>query len=496
MSTSNPVTLEQANRAAEGFPSDVLVDLRSDDGRGLRERLEHGLRAAIQRRRLVAGTLLPPSRVLAAELGISRSVVVEAYANLAADGYVEARQGAGTRVRLDVRDEQPRPRPDRPRYDAARYFARPREASFAGSPPLRLLGGLPDPALFPRAQWLRHYRTALAELPDPQLTYPSTLGAGALRRALSAYVGRVRGVATAPDRILVCAGFTQGLTLVCRALGRAGARRVAVEEPCFSLHREAIAMTGLEPVPVAIDERGIDPSALEGLDVAAVLVAPAHSYPTGATLDPRRRRALVAWAQRSDALIVEDDYDAEFRYDRLPIGALQGLAPDRIVYIGCASKTLSPAMRLGWVAAPPDLIDAIEREKRFDDMGSGLLEQLAFARFVDGGDFSRHLRRVRPIYRARRDATIAALARHLPEATWRGAAAGLHLHVTLPPDVDESALAHAAFERGVLVEDARWHWADGTGVPPSLVLGYGSVAAPAIARAIATLAGVVEELRG
>ena len=222
-------------------------------------------------------------------------------------------------------------------------------------------------------------------------------------------------------------------------------------------------MTGLEPVPVATDERGIDPAALDGLDVAAVLVAPAHSYPTGATLDLRRRRALVAWAHRSDALIVEDDYDAEFRYDRLPIGALQGLAPDRIVYVGCSSKTLSPALRLGWVAAPPDLIDALEREKRFDDMGSALLEQLAFARFVDNGDFSRHLRRVRPVYRARRDATIAALAEHLPEATWRGAAAGLHLHVTLPPDVDEKALAHAAFERGVLVEDARWHWADGTG---------------------------------
>jgi GntR family transcriptional regulator / MocR family aminotransferase len=489
------VTLEQANRPAEGFPADLLLDLRADDGRGLRERLEHGLRSAIQRGRLPAGTALPPTRVLAAELGISRSVVVEAYANLAADGYVEARQGAGTRVRTDVRDEQPPPQPGRTRYDAARYFARPRDSSYAGAPPMRLIGGLPDPALFPRAQWLRHYRAVLAELPDPHLTYPDTRGAGPLRRALSAYLGRVRGVATAPDRILVCGGFTQGLTLVCRALGRAGARSVAVEEPCFSLHREAIALTGLDPVPVAADERGIDPAALDGHDVAAVVVAPAHSYPTGATLDLRRRRALVAWAHRSDALIVEDDYDAEFRYDRLPIGALQGLAPDRVVYVGCASKTLSPALRLGWVAAPPDLIDALEREKRFDDMGSGLLEQLTFARFVDRGDFSRHLRRVRPIYRGRRDATIAALAEHIPEATWRGAAAGLHLHVTLSPGVDDKELAHAAFERGVLVEDARWHWADGTGVPPSLVLGYGSVPEPSIGRAIATLAEVVEELR-
>jgi GntR family transcriptional regulator/MocR family aminotransferase len=487
--------LEQANRTPEGFPSDLLVDLRSQDGSGLRERLEHGLRTAIQRRRLVAGALLPPTRVLAAELGISRSVVVEAYANLAADGYVEGRQGAGTRVRLDVRQAPARPRPARRRYDAARYFARPRDASPAGAPPIRLLGGLPDPALFPRARWARHYRTALAELPDRQLTYPAALGAGALRRALSGYLGRVRGVDTSPDRMLVCAGFTQGLTLICRALGRTGARRVAVEEPCFALHRDAIALTGLEPVPVAMDERGIDPAALEGLDVAAVLVAPAHSYPTGATLDARRRRELVAWASRNDALIVEDDYDAEFRYDRLPIGALQGLAPERIAYVGCASKTLTPALRLGWVAAPPDLIDAIEREKRFDDMGSGLLEQMAFARFVERGDFSRHLRRVRPIYRARRDATIAALAEHLPEATWRGAAAGLHLHVTLPDGVDERQLAHTAFERGILVEDAAWHWADADGLPPSLVVGYGAVAEPAIDRAVAVLAEAVESAR-
>jgi GntR family transcriptional regulator / MocR family aminotransferase len=491
VSTSNPVKPEQTN-PPEGFPSDVLVDLLPQEGGGLRASLEHALRAAIQRRRLVAGTVLPPTRVLAAELGISRSVVVEAYANLAADGYVEARQGAGTRVRLDVRHEPPPPRPaDRPAYDAARFFARPRQAAQAGAPPIRLLGGLPDPALFPREQWARHYRAALSELPDPELTYPSTLGAEPLRAALSAYLGRVRGVATAPERMLVSAGFTQGLTLVCRALHRGGARRMAVEDPCFGLHRRAIAMTGLEPVPVPVDDRGLDPAGLEGLDVAAVLVAPAHSYPTGGTLDARRRGALVEWARRRDALVVEDDYDAEFRYDRLPIGALQGLAPDRVVYIGCASKTVSPALRLGWVAAPAELVDALEREKRFDDMGSGLLEQLAFARFVERGDFARYLRRVRPIYRRRRDAAIEALAALLPEASWRGEAGGLHLHVVLPDGVDERALARAAFERGVVIEDAAWHWARREQAPPSLVLGYGAVTEPTMRRAIAVLAEAI-----
>ena len=225
--------------------------------------------------------------------------------------------------------------------------------------------------------------------------------------------------------------------------------------------------------------------------MAAVLVAPAHSYPTGGTLDARRRRDLVAWAHRHDALIIEDDYDAEFRYDRVPIGALQGLAPDRVAYIGSASKTVTPALRLGWVAAPAHLIDALEREKRFDDMGSGLLEQLAFARFVDSGDLARFLRRVRPVYRGRRDAAIAALAELLPAVRWHGAAAGLHLHVTLPPGVDERALAFAAHERGVLVEDAAWHWARREDAPPSIVLGYGSLAEPMVRKAIAIIAEAI-----
>jgi GntR family transcriptional regulator / MocR family aminotransferase len=472
------------------------VDLRPDDGRGLRARLEHGLRSAIQDRRIVAGAVLPPTRVLAAELGISRSVVVEAYGNLAADGYLVARQGAGTRVRADAHAERRGHRRSGARQHTAAFFLRPRQASPNGAPPVRLLGGLPDPALFPRAKWLGHYRAALAELPDPALTYPSTLGAEALRVALSAYVGRVRGVATTPDRMLVCAGFTQGLTLVCRALRRGGARRVAVEEPCFGLHRRAISMTGLEPVPVAVDADGLDPARLEGHDVAAVLVAPAHSYPSGATLDAHRRRDLVAWAQRQGALIIEDDYDAEFRYDRVPIGALQGLAPDRVAYIGSASKTVSPALRLGWVAAPAQLVDALEREKRFDDMGSGLLEQLAFARFVDSGDLARYLRRVRPIYRGRRDAAIVALAELLPAARWQGAAAGLHLHVTLPPGVDERALAFAAHERGVLIEDAAWHWARREDAAPAIVLGYGSLPEPMLRNAIATIAEAIDAVRG
>jgi GntR family transcriptional regulator / MocR family aminotransferase len=487
--------MTQANFDNQDFPSDLLVDLRRSNGRGLRAGLEHSLRAAIQDRRLAPGTKVPPTRVLAAELGISRSVVVEAYAGLTADGYLEARQGAGTRVRFDAQGDQPGNGRPAASHDRATFFERPRQASPLGAPPIRLLGGLPDPTLFPRGRWLRHYRAALAELPDPDLTYPSTLGAEELRDALAAYLGRVRGVATSPDRLLIAAGYTQGLTLVCRALHRAGARRIAIEDPCFGLHRKAIKMTGLEVVPLPVDEEGIDPAALEHCNVAAVMLAPAHSYPTGGTLGAERRRDLIAWARCRDALIIEDDYDAEFRYDRVPIGALQGLAPDRVVHIGAASKTVSPALRLGWVAAPEELIGSIEYEKRFDDMGSALLEQLAFARFVDSGDFARHLRRVRPVYRARRDATIAAVEELIPAARWQGAAAGLHLWVRLPEGVDERQLAQAAYERGVLVEDAAWHWARRDSAPSSIVLGYGSLPEPAIRRGITALADALDAAR-
>ncbi len=475
---------EQTNSDAGGFPGDLLVDLRPEDGRGLRERLEHGLRHAIQQGRLRVGTTLPATRVLAGELGVSRSVVVEAYGNMAADGYLEAAQGSGTKVRHPGGPEPAAPPP-----------AGPRPISELGGPPIQLVGGLPDPALFPRALWARHYRAALSALPDAQLTYPPIQGADALRTELAAYLGRVRGVSTTPEHMLICTGFTQGITLVCRALQRSGARRVAVEDPCFGVHRKAIALTGLEPVPVPVDEHGLDVAELGGHDdLAAVVVAPAHSYPTGATLSTERRHQLIRWARERNALVVEDDYDAEFRYDRTAIGALQGLAPEHVVYVGGASKTVTPALRLGWMALPPQLVRPVGREKRFDDMGSPLLEQCAFARFIGSGDLSRHLRRVRPIYRGRRDALVTALAELLPEARWRGPAAGLHLHVLLPTGLDERSLARAAYEFELLLEDAAWHWADPTQAPPSIVLGFGMLPEPSIRRNVSVLAELVERL--
>ncbi|MBV8346143.1 MAG: PLP-dependent aminotransferase family protein [Mycolicibacterium sp.] len=393
MSRSNLEFSEQSNLADPGFPMEIMLVVDRSK-RSVRRQLQEQLRAAIQDGRLAAGTALPPTRVMARDLGVARSVVVEVYQQLAADGYLCARQGSGTRV-LPI--AQPRP-PVRSR--------KPEPV-----PTVRLIGGLPDPALFPRVEWLRHYRAALSDVPNEQLGYPGPLGTAELRQALASYLGRVRGVAAAPERTLICGGLTQAIVLVCRALRARGIDAIAVEDPGFGLHRQAISNAGLQVVPVPVDRDGLQVGRLAQLDVGAVLTAPAHSYPTGAVLSAERRAALATWANERDRLIVEDDYDAEFRYDRAPVGALQGLSPERVVYAGCASKTLTPALRLGWMVLPRWLIDDVAQQKLLDDMGSTVVEQLAMARFIDAGALTRHLRRVRPIYRRRREATLDAVTR-------------------------------------------------------------------------------------
>jgi GntR family transcriptional regulator/MocR family aminotransferase len=478
VSRSNPESDSQTNLAVPSTtdPSaGLLLTVDRTDQRGLRSQLERELRGAIQDRRLVAGALLPPSRRLADELGIARSVVVEAYAQLVAEGYLQARQGSGTRVLPVGRGEL-------------------RAAAAAAAPRVTLVGGLPDPALFPRREWQRHYRAALAELPDSELGYPDPLGAPPLREALARYLARVRGVRTLPERILVTGGVTQALALMCRELSGRGVPAIAVENPGFGFHREVVARAGLRPVPITVDEHGLDVERLRGQDVGAVLIAPAHSYPSGTVLSPERRNALLDWADRRDVLIIEDDYDAEFRYDRAPIGALQGLAPERVAYVGCASKTLSPALRLGWVAAPGWLAGGLARQKLHHDMGCGLFEQLALAGLVEGGGFTRHLRRVRPIYHRRRDAALTALAEFLPDCRPTGVAAGLHLYVRLPATCDERSLVRAARRQGVRVEGASRHWADSASAPPALVLGYGATGEAGIRTGIAALGAIYEGL--
>ena len=475
VSGSNSDISERTISSVPGFP-DILLALNRSGRRGLREQLQQQLRLAIQQGRLPAASVLPPSRTLARELGIARSVVVDAYEQLAADGYLGARQGSGTRV-LRTAD----PVPMHPTVHTEPVHT------------VRLVGGLPDPALFPRTEWLRHYRSALNTMANQQLGYPGPLGAQPLREALTDYIARVRGVVVRPDRVLITAGLTQAIMLLCRALRARGAETIAVEDPGFGFHREAIANTGIRVVPIPVDDDGLDVVRLAEHNVAAVLVAPAHSYPTGAVLSPARRTALIEWAQDNDALVIEDDYDAEFRYDRAPIGALQGLAPERVAYAGCASKTLTPALRLGWIAVPGQLFEGVVRQKLLDDMGTTMLEQLTLARFIDSGALTRHLRRVRPIYRRRLDAALEAVATSLPDAVPKGVAAGLHLYVQLPNWCDELGLIDTAYNRGLLIEGASWHWSVPSLAPPALVLGYGAIDEAAMRNGLTILASIYQE---
>ena len=476
-------TITQSNNA--GFPADLLIELDRSRPRDLRTQLEHGLRQAITGGSLPPGTVLPPSRVLATELEVSRSLVVGAYEQLAIEGYLEARQGSGTRVRghgLDADLDHLGPAPYWPVPDPARFS--PVQTTSDGKTPR---SGLPDPALFPRSQWLRHYRDVLRGLPDDRLLYPSSNGAYELRAALAAYLGRVRGVRTAPDGIVICGGFSQGLVLLCRTLRRRGVARIGVEDPCFGFHRVLIEAAGLEPVPVPVDKQGLRTSLLDGLDVGAVLLSPAHSYPTGVVLTADRRVELLRWAHAAGTLVIEDDYDAELRYGREPVGALQGLDPEHVVYGGTASKVLSPALRLGWLVVPERLSAEVVLAKFLEDYSAEVLGQLTLARFIDSGDLARHLRRVRPIYRSRRDRLLAALRSGLPVIRPQGEAAGLHLLLRLPDGLDPDTVMTAAVRHDIQVEQAAWHWADPDTAPPALLVGYGSLRESDLARGIEAL---------
>jgi len=416
---------------------ELIVTLDRADPEPLHRQLERALRDAVRGGRLTAGSLLPSTRALAGQAGVSRGIVVEAYEQLAAEGYLVARPGGATRVAT-----------------AAHPAAARRSAIAPASVDFDFRPGRPDLGLFPREAWLRSVRRALGEAPSERLGYLDGRGVPELRMALADYLDRARGTAADPGDIVICSGFSQGLKLVGQVLHESGARRVAVEDPTQPETGDDLRAIGLEVVPIAVDESGMQVGDLDAADVDAVVVTAAHQYPTGGVLPPERRVALLAWAERSGGLIVEDDYDAEFRYDREPIGALQGLRPGRVVYAGSASKILAPGLRLGWFVVPTALSDRVARAKLVADLGSPAIDQLAFADFLAHGELDRHLRRMRAIYRARRDALLVALARHLPELRPVGASAGLHVLAWLPPDVDEAAVIAAA-ARAVTVSRSR-----------------------------------------
>jgi len=452
---------------------DLHLDLRLGPGQsGRRAALEHALRDAVRTGRLTPGARLPSSRRLATETGLSRGTVKAAYDQLAAEGYLSARQGSATVVA--ARTGTPAPAPRSP-------------ASAPAAPPRHdLRPGRPDVSTFPTAAWLRATRRALATAPASAYDYGDPRGRIELRTALAEYLGRVRGVSADPERIVVTSGSVQGLAL----LVRVAASVVAMEDPGLPFHREVVRRAGARVVPLPTDAQGARTDLLAGLAEAdAVVVTPAHQFPTGATLHPSRRQALTSWA-RNGGLVIEDDYDGEFRYDRQPVGAVQGMAPDHVVYLGTTSKTLGPALRLGWMVLPPHLVQPVTDAKRHDDVHTGSLGQLALAELIRDHGYDRHVRACRLRYRRRRDLLATRLAGRYAPA---GIAAGLHALVALPPGgPDEIDVRRRAARVGLALETLGEFWHEPSPANPrGLIIGYGASREGAYPAALDALAGVL-----
>ncbi|MFB8187878.1 PLP-dependent aminotransferase family protein [Microbacterium sp. NPDC055988] len=464
---------------------ETLLDVDSASGSDvagpLRDRVENALRRAIDEGRLSPGAAVPPSRTLAETLGVSRWVVTEAYGQLVAEGVLEARTGSATRVA--ERQEMP---------EATRGIENPvpRDPAPASAPPIRydLRPGIPDLRATPRSRWAAALRAGLADLPDRELAAAHPSGYAPAREAVAAYLSRSRHAVADATRITITHGATDGMGLLARELHRRGHRTILVEDPSWPRLRIVAEDNGLRPIPVPVDGDGIDTGQLRsltsGTGARATLVTPAHQFPLGAALAPARREELVRWARDHDALVIEDDYDAEFRYDRRPVPALQRLAPDRVALIGSLSKSVSPALGLGWMLLPPDIAPAPSPST------PSLIDQAALAHFVTQGDFERHLRASRTRFRRRRQRLLDALTIELPELSVAGISAGMHLVLTLPSHVPASAVVDAGASEGLALTSLR-RYTDATDRPDALVLGYGDLDDALVEEAVARLAALV-----
>ncbi|NGO14937.1 PLP-dependent aminotransferase family protein [Streptomyces sp. HC44] len=427
--------------SAERIGADLHLELELSGPGGRRAALIRALREAVRSGRLVPGTRLPPYRSLAADLGIARNTVADAYAELVAEGWLTARQGSGTRVAdraepLGAHARVPKKAPPRargPRHD--------------------LRQGTPDASSFPRAAWLASYRRALNAAPNEVFGPGDPAGRAELRQALTEYLARARGVRTEPGRIVICSGFAHALRLLFGGFGGTGGGvlggPLAVEAYGLAFHRELLAAAGVRTVPLPLDENGAQVEELS--KERAVLLTPAHQFPTGGPLHPSRRSAVIDWARARGGVILEDDYDGEFRYDRKPVGAVQGLDPERVIHIGSVSKSLSPALRLGWIVLPERYVDAVLEAKGEREAWASVLDQLTLADFIVSGSYDRHVRRMRQRYRSRRDRLVAALAAHAPHIEVTGIAAGLHAVLRLPPG-SEQATVRAARWQGLALD--------------------------------------------
>ena len=431
---------------------------------------------AIRSGRLVPGSALPPSRDLAEQLGVSRGVVVDSYAQLATEGYLAARRGSGTRVAaLAAAGIPPTPRQVTPPH-RFRYDLRPGQADFHA---------------FPRAAWKAALMRALRELPDTRLGYANHRGVAELRNAVAGYLARVRGVVVEPEHVVVCCAASQALTVLWHALRRHGGRRVAIEDPGWRWQRYTVEHAGLEAVPVRVDADGMDVCELAAADVDAVVMTPAHHYPTGVVMTAERRGALIAWARERGALIVEDDYDVEYRFGREPVASLQGLAPDLVAFVGTTSKTLAPSLRLAWMVPPSHLIDDVENVLLVTGVTPPTLDQIAMASFIEDAALERHLRSMRRRYRAKRDILVAELGKQLPEVRVSGTAAGLHVLARLPDGADEHATAMRARQSGVGVHELHRHCTTQAPSAPALLLGFALPTESELVTATGLLAGAL-----
>jgi GntR family transcriptional regulator/MocR family aminotransferase len=481
--------------------SELAIDLDRNGGDALHRQIEASIRQRIRSGALPAGVALPPTRALAAELGVTRGVVVEAYAQLVAEGYLTSRSGGYTQVTPASAAAAPlaaapsaAPPPTAAPAAAAPTPGRP-DRSRPLRPAVDFGYGRCNLAAFPRAAWLRSVRRVLTGAADERLGYLDGRGAVELRSALAAYLNRVRGTNADPETIVITNGYAQAVSLLMGVLAARGARTAAVEDPSACDDARVIAQAlGLNVVGVPVDGDGVRVDAVARLGADVLILTPSHQWPTGGVLSPPARAAVLAWAQRSGALVLEDDYDAEYRYDRAPVGAMQGLDRDRVAYAGTASKTLAPGFRLGWLIPPRELLEPLAEAKLLADRGSPILDQLTFADFLSRGEFDRHLRRMRPIYRSRRDALLRALARHLPELEPTGIAAGLHLVAWLPPDLNETTVITAAAREGVAVAGLTAFRLSPT-QRGGLIFGYSDLNEREIAEGVMRLARAVSSLR-
>lgn len=443
---------------------DLHLDL--DLGRPLRQQLEQQLRAAIRGGRLQAGTRLPPSRELAGDLGVTRGLVTQVYSQLAAEGYLFARTGAGTRVATAVRTSGPPIAVDAPemRFD------------------LRV--GHPDPEHFPRQLWARHMAAAIRSATANELGYQAVGGLPALRDAVSDYLPRVRAAICRPEHVAITSGVGAGLSHVWNVLRQRGAARIAVESPCYRWHATTIRRAGLEPVPIPVDDHGLRAEDLAAEEVDAVCLTPAHQFPTGVMLNPARREQIIAWARKRDRWIVEDDYDSEYRYDDMTVPAIQRYAPDRVIYAGTVSKSLGPALRMGWLIVPEALSAQVRKDLVDTSDGPGAFDQLALAELITTGALDRHLRKMRVLYRARRAALITALSAAGLNLDPHAAHCGLHLLLTLDPTDNADAVVRRAQAAGLNVSVTSELCIAAELTRPALLLGFAALPADRAVEAV------------